>query len=56
MEEKGIVGPFQGSKPRDILVTKEQWAQMRSGSGGQMNFDDMEEFADSEDASQSDEF
>ena len=25
MEEKGIVGPFQGSKPRDILITKEQW-------------------------------
>ena len=26
MEEKGIVGPFQGSKPRDILITKEQWS------------------------------
>ena len=26
MEEKGIVGPFQGSKPRDILITKDQWA------------------------------
>lgn len=25
MEEKGIVGPFQGSKPRTILITKEQW-------------------------------
>ncbi len=45
MEEKGIVGPFQGSKPRDILVTKEQWAQMRSGSSSQMEFEDMEEFA-----------
>ncbi len=31
MEEKGIVGPFQGSKPRTILVTKEQWAAMRGG-------------------------
>ncbi len=31
MEEKGIVGPFQGSKPRAILVTKEKWAAMRSG-------------------------
>lgn len=25
MEEKGLVGPFQGSKPRAILITKEEW-------------------------------
>lgn len=25
MEKKGIVGPFQGSKPRAILITKQQW-------------------------------
>jgi len=31
MEEKGIVGPFVGSKPRAILITKEQWEQMKSG-------------------------
>ena len=40
MEEKGIVGPFQGSKPRAILVTKEQWAAMKGGSV-QMDFDDL---------------
>ena len=43
MEEKGIVGPFQGSKPRSILVTKEQWAAMKSGNNTQMDFDDLEE-------------
>lgn len=43
MEEKGIVGPFQGSKPRAILLTKEQWQAMRSGQGTQMDFDDLEE-------------
>ena len=32
MEEKGIVGPFQGSKPRSILVTKEQWPAMKNGA------------------------
>ena len=32
MEEKGIVGPFQGSKPRAILVTKEQWESMKGGA------------------------
>ena len=31
MEEKGIVGPFVGAKPRAILITKEQWEQMKSG-------------------------
>ena len=31
MEEMGIVGPFVGSKPRQILVTKEQWDQMKQG-------------------------
>ena len=41
MEEKGIVGPFQGSKPRDILITKEQWAAMQGGR--QMDFSDLEE-------------
>lgn len=39
MEEKGIVGPFQGSKPRAILITKEQWVA-RQGGAAQMSFDD----------------
>ena len=43
MEEKGIVGPFQGSKPRAILITKEQWLVMKNGHSGQLalsEFDD----------------
>ena len=31
MEEKGIVGPFEGSKPRALLITKQQWQEMRMG-------------------------
>jgi S-DNA-T family DNA segregation ATPase FtsK/SpoIIIE len=40
MEEKGIVGPFQGSKPRAILITKEQWEARKNG-GEQMEMDDL---------------
>ena len=42
MEEKGIVGPFQGSKPRAILITKEQWATQKSGTNQQMAFEDLD--------------
>jgi len=33
MEELGVVGPFEGSKPRNILITKDQWRQMQYISG-----------------------
>ena len=29
MEEIGVVGPFEGSKPRQLLITKDQWLQMQ---------------------------
>ncbi len=31
MEDEGIVGPYQGSKPRDLLMSLEEY-QARSGS------------------------
>ena len=29
MEERGIVGPFEGSKPRQVLISKEKWQEMQ---------------------------
>jgi len=29
LEEKGVVGPFEGSKPRQVLISKERWMEMK---------------------------
>jgi S-DNA-T family DNA segregation ATPase FtsK/SpoIIIE len=33
MEERGYVGPFNGSKPREILITKQQWQELKMKQG-----------------------
>ena len=30
MEARGIVGPFEGSKPRQVLLTRDQWMEMKN--------------------------
>ncbi|MCD8146798.1 MAG: DNA translocase FtsK [Clostridiales bacterium] len=39
MEEAGIVGPFEGSKPRKVLVNKERWSEMKLQMGQQSGLD-----------------
>lgn len=29
MEAKGIIGPFEGSKPRQVLISRQQWIEMK---------------------------
>ena len=56
MEDKGVVGPFEGSKPRQLLITKEQWKEMQyrqdmavaPGTAGEPPFDAAEAIAASE--------
>ena len=31
METMGIIGPYEGSKPRQVLITKNQWLEMTLG-------------------------
>ena len=33
MEQRGIVGPFEGSKPRQLLVTREKWEEIKLRGG-----------------------
>ena len=33
MEEDGIVGPFQGSKPREVLLSKVEWQEAKLKNG-----------------------
>lgn len=57
LEEKGIVGPPEGSKPRKVLITKQQWLEMCALSSGteeveQISFEEEEasELADGDQA------
>jgi len=48
LEEAGIIGPSQGAKPREILVTANE-VQNTMKAGGELNaFDEVEEEIDDE--------
>jgi hypothetical protein len=32
MEERGIISGYQGSKPREVLMTKERWMQLKNNN------------------------
>lgn len=34
LEERGIIGPYEGSKPRKVLITKQQWYEMNALAQG----------------------
>lgn len=47
LQERGVIGPFEGSKPRKVLISKQQWYEMnalaQSGANkpyGESNIDD----------------
>ena len=46
LADKGIIGPYEGQKPRKVLITKEQWYEMQANSGAssqpkQLSVDDV---------------
>ena len=32
MEERGIISGYQGSKPRQVLMSKERWEELKMGT------------------------
>ena len=42
MEERGIVGPQDGARPRKVLITAEEWPEMKNGIGS--SDDDEEDY------------
>lgn len=52
MEENGVIGPFEGSKPRKVLITYNQWLERINGTSVQETLpqtDDMPDTSDIED-------
>lgn len=45
LAERGIIGPYEGAKPRKVLMTKEQWYEMQARSASnapkQLSLDDV---------------
>ena len=37
LEERGIIGPYEGSKPRKVLISKQQWYEMNALAQGGAN-------------------
>ena len=35
MEERGVISGYQGSKPREVLMTKERWEELKMGTAPQ---------------------
>ena len=35
MEERGIISGYQGSKPREVLITKERLEELKMGTSPQ---------------------
>ncbi|MBE6720222.1 MAG: DNA translocase FtsK [Ruminococcaceae bacterium] len=55
LEEKGIIGPQDGAKPREIRINKQQWIQMQAqGPAPDFTAENTEQISFDADASESD--
>lgn len=45
LEEKGIIGPSNGAKGREILITRQQWLEMQAYASGEFTADNTEQMS-----------
>jgi S-DNA-T family DNA segregation ATPase FtsK/SpoIIIE len=44
LEERGIIGPFEGSKPRKVLISKQQWLEMNAMAPDELSVQSGQEY------------
>ena len=49
LEENGVIGPFEGSKPRKVLMTYNQWLEKINGASVQETLPQTDNIQDSAD-------
>ena len=49
LEQRGIVGPFEGAKPRKVLISKQQWMEMNALANSSAPIENPIETEDSDD-------
>ena len=37
MEERGVISGYQGSKPREVLMTLDKWNELKMGTSDEKN-------------------
>ncbi len=55
MEERGIVSGYDGSKPRQTLISKEEWEEMKEAGVDYVMYEDVEDDSEEEYESENDE-
>jgi S-DNA-T family DNA segregation ATPase FtsK/SpoIIIE len=53
LEARNIVGPYEGSKPRKVLISKQQWMEMNALSNNESDFSNAYDDAENEVISES---
>ena len=48
MEERGIISGYQGSKPREVLMSKERWQELKMAPVQQVEVQEEEKNNNSE--------